>query len=114
MKLPVEVLSPNHEAPLDIFRHIGELEKLWKESESYSHSDMLLIRRIIPNKIWISMCFFYKRWRNFIISAATMARQYKKTEVRFLPSDCNCVLDTCDNGLLPLFGINFLLINLKI
>ena len=47
MRLPIEPLSPDHEAPLDIFRHIGQLGGLWKASESYSNSDMLLIRRII-------------------------------------------------------------------
>ena len=51
MRLPVEALSPDHEAPLDIFRHIGELGKLWKASESYSNSDMLLIRRIIEKQL---------------------------------------------------------------
>ena len=51
MRLPVEALSPDHEAPLDIFRHIGELGKLWKASESYSQSDMLLIRRIIEKQL---------------------------------------------------------------
>ena len=51
MRLPVEALSPDHEAPLDIFRHIGQLGKLWKASESYSHSDMLLMRRIIEKQL---------------------------------------------------------------
>ena len=51
MRLPVEALSPDHEAPPDIFRHIGELGKLWKASESYSQSDMLLIRRIIEKQL---------------------------------------------------------------
>ena len=48
IKFPVEALSPGHEAPLDIFRHIGEL---WKASERYSHSNMLLIRRIIQKQL---------------------------------------------------------------
>jgi hypothetical protein len=113
IKFPVKALSPDHEAPLDIFGHIGELETLWKALESYSHSDMLLIRRIIQKTMLISMCFFTKEGKEFIISAATMVRKYKKAEVRFPPSDFNCVLDTCNNGLLPDFGINFLLINLK-
>jgi len=51
MRLPVEALSPDHEAPLDIFRHIGELGRLWKASEIYSNSDMLLIRRIIEKQL---------------------------------------------------------------
>ena len=51
MRLPIEPLSPDHEAPLDIFRHIGQLGKLWKASESYSNSDMLLIRRIIEKQL---------------------------------------------------------------
>ena len=51
MKLPLEALSSNHEAPLYIFRHIGELGRLWKASESYSNSDMLLIRRIIEKQL---------------------------------------------------------------
>ena len=51
IKFPVEALSPDHEAPLDIFGHIGELGKLWKASESYSNSDMLLIRRIIEKRL---------------------------------------------------------------
>jgi len=34
-----------------IFRHIGELGRLWKAAESYSRSDMLLIRRIIQKQL---------------------------------------------------------------
>ncbi|MDC0069305.1 hypothetical protein OAL10_11030 [Gammaproteobacteria bacterium] len=51
MKFPVEALSPDQEAPVDIFRQIGELGRLWKASESYSNSDMLLIRRIIQKQL---------------------------------------------------------------
>jgi hypothetical protein len=51
MKFPVETLSPDQEAPLDIFRQIGELGRLWKASMSYSNSDMLLIRRIIQKQL---------------------------------------------------------------
>ncbi|MFP6803095.1 MAG: hypothetical protein VCA12_08165 [Pseudomonadales bacterium] len=51
MKLPVEALSPDHEAPLDIFRQIGELGRLWIDAEGYSHSDMLLIRRNIQKQL---------------------------------------------------------------
>ena len=49
--LPVAALSPDHEAPLDIFGHIGELRRLWLDAESYSHSDMLLIRRSIEKQL---------------------------------------------------------------
>jgi hypothetical protein len=51
MRFPITALSPDHEAPPDIFRHIGELGRLWKASESYSQSDMLLIRRIIEKQL---------------------------------------------------------------
>jgi hypothetical protein len=51
MKFPVEALAPDHEAPLDVFRHIGALRRLWLDAESYSHSDMLLIRRIIEKRL---------------------------------------------------------------
>ena len=51
MKFPIEALSPDHEAPLDIFGHIGELRRLWLDAESYSNSDMLLIRRIIEKQL---------------------------------------------------------------
>ena len=51
MRLPVEALSPDHEAPPDIFRHIGELGRLWKDAERHSNSDMLLIRRIIEKQL---------------------------------------------------------------
>ena len=51
MRFPITALSPDHEAPLDIFRHIGELGRLWLDAESYSNSDMLLIRRIIQKQL---------------------------------------------------------------
>jgi len=51
MRFPITALSPDHEAPPDIFRHIGELGRLWKASEGYSNSDMLLIRRIIEKQL---------------------------------------------------------------
>ena len=51
MRLPVEALSPDHEAPLDIFRHIAELRVLWLSADRYSQSDMLLIRRIISKQL---------------------------------------------------------------
>ena len=51
IRFPVEPLSPDHEAPLDIFGYIGELRRLWLDAESYSHSDMLLMRRIIEKQL---------------------------------------------------------------
>ena len=51
MKLPLKALSPDQEAPLDIFRQIGELGRLWIDAERYSNSDLLLIRRIIEMQL---------------------------------------------------------------
>ena len=51
MRFPITALLPEHESLPNIFRHIGELGRLWKASESYSQSDMLLIRRIISKQL---------------------------------------------------------------
>ena len=51
MRFPITALSPDHEAPLDIFRHIAELRVLWLSADRYSQSDMLLIRRIISKQL---------------------------------------------------------------
>ena len=51
MRFPITALSPEHESPPDIFRHIAELRVLWLSADRYSQSDMLLIRRIISKQL---------------------------------------------------------------